>query len=70
MRLREWLATQPKGTQARLVRETGLGETTVHLASCGRRVGRYETARKISEATGGAVSIAELCEPIADAEVA
>jgi hypothetical protein len=47
----------------RLCRETGLGLRTIYAIRDGVNLPRFATAKKISEATGGAVSIEELCEP-------
>ena len=42
---------------------SGISYQTVHAASKGEAIKLYETARRISEATGGEVSIEELCDP-------
>ena len=63
MRLREYIDTKGRGEISRIVRVAGVAGTTVHDALNGNPVARYETAKRISDATGGAVSIAELCEP-------
>lgn len=47
----------------RLVRETGLAQRTIYAIRDGENRPRYATAKKISEATGGAVTIEDLCEP-------
>lgn len=62
MRLSEWVTTRGKGELARLTRVTGLSYPTVHGLANGRHRARYATAKLISAATGGAVSIVELCE--------
>lgn len=61
MRFPEWYASQPRGTGQRLVRELNIGTTTIHRLNQGGLVTAYELASKISAATGGAVSIEELC---------
>lgn len=63
MRFSEWLAAQPHGTTMRLCRETGLALRTLYNVRDGVNVPTYATAKRISDATNGAVSIAELCEP-------
>jgi hypothetical protein len=63
MRFREWVDTQPKGTMTRIQRETGLGYTTIMRARRGEPIAHYETAKRISDATGGEVTVEELCEP-------
>jgi hypothetical protein len=44
------------------MRKTGLSYAAVHAFAHGKLVMKYETARLISGATEGEVSIAELCE--------
>jgi hypothetical protein len=61
MTLADWVKKQGRGAISRLMRETGLAYTTILAARDQRWTARGDTARKISEATGGAVSIAELC---------
>ena len=51
-----------KGPKTRLMRETGLAWSTIMRAHS-RLPLSYPSARKLSEATGGLVSVAELCEP-------
>jgi hypothetical protein len=63
MHLDDYIARHGHGTKARLSRQTGLDYTTIFKAAQRRPVRRYDTARRISEATDGEVSIAELCEP-------
>lgn len=62
MRLREYLDEQPRGEITRLVRVTGVANSTLHDVLNGKPIRLYETAKKISEATGGKVGIADLCE--------
>ncbi|MFW6087508.1 MAG: hypothetical protein ACODAG_09915 [Myxococcota bacterium] len=59
----EWAEQQPKGTLTRIQRETGVGYNTLMRAKRGEPIAHYETAKTISIATHGAVSIEELCEP-------
>lgn len=61
MQFAKWLANQPRGTLARLVRETGVSSVTLHKVARGERLSRYGKAAALSKATDGAVSIADLC---------
>lgn len=63
MRLADWIGEQPRGALSRLQREVGIAWPSMYAIYSGEATPRYETARKISLATGGAVSIPELCEP-------
>lgn len=63
MRLREYLDAAGHGEISRLVRAAGVAGSTIHDVLNGKPIKRYETAKRISEATGGKVSVAELCEP-------
>jgi hypothetical protein len=63
MTLSEWCAEYGKGAISRLARKTGLDYKTVHPFAHGAAVKTWRTAKLISEATSGAVSIEELCEP-------
>lgn len=63
MRLREWLDADPARTIDKLKMRAGIAYPTAWKAASGRPVS-YAVAKKISEATGGAVSIDELCEPV------
>ena len=66
MKLCQWVEREGVGSLSRLARETGLAYTTVFEASHGTRTVRYETAKLISRATGGEVSVEDLLEPDAD----
>lgn len=59
----QWLATQERGTQARIYREHGISFATMWNAQKRKPLKRYETAKKLSQATGGIVSVEALCEP-------
>lgn len=64
MRLFQWVSKQAgKGALTRLQLQSGVAYTTIHKIYKGRPA-RYETAVKLSACTGGAVSIAELCEAL------
>lgn len=68
----DWIQSQPHGTLKRLERETGVAYSTLHRARIGEPIGSYATAKKIADATAGAVTVAELCEaaPAAPDDVA
>ena len=64
MRLSEWLAKQTDRNPAlALAASAEVSRETVRKAAHGGRVKVYALAARISAATGGAVTIAELCEP-------
>lgn len=64
MKFAEYIAHAPKGEMSRLCRVTGLGYSTINELKNGKRcLHRYDVAAKLSLATGGAVTIAELCDP-------
>jgi hypothetical protein len=62
MTFAEWVKDQPYGVMKRLEREHGFGYQTLSRVKRGERLKRYDIARRLSAATGGAVSIADLCE--------
>lgn len=62
MRLGQWVKQQGVGELTRLRRETGVAYTTIHLLAHDHHPATYAVAVKLSDATGGAVSVAELCE--------
>ena len=62
MRLREWVKAEGHGAIAELARRAGVSASFLStLVSEKRVVIEYPTAQRISDATGGAVSIEELC---------
>lgn len=63
MTLDQWLSSRPRGALKQLEFAASVGNVTLHKARRGVPLSRYAVAKRISEATGGAVSIAELCEP-------
>jgi hypothetical protein len=67
MRFSEWVEGQPRGAMKRLERETGVGYNTLARLRRGETLRRYDVAKTLSDATGGAVSVADLCEPDAPA---
>jgi hypothetical protein len=71
MTLTEHLAAAKRGECARLARVSGLDYTTIwRIAHRGYRLVNYTKARSLSDATGGAVSIAELCAAPPETEAA
>jgi hypothetical protein len=62
MKLSEFVKEGGRGTKARLSRASGLSWATVHACCKGELIKLYETAKRLSAATDGAVSVAELCE--------
>lgn len=65
MRLSEYVGDrkgEKRGLIAELSKKSGLAYNTVHAAAGGELLKTYAAAKALSEATGGAVSIAELCE--------
>jgi DNA-binding transcriptional regulator YdaS (Cro superfamily) len=62
MLLATWAALRGWGALSWLARESGVTYPTVHAIARGARRASYKTAIKLSEATGGAVTVAELCE--------
>lgn len=61
MRLDEWVRRQGVGELTRLKNKTGLAYTTVHAIYRGAQTPTFASAQALSEATGGVVTIAELC---------
>jgi hypothetical protein len=59
MRLKRWLRGQPKGALTALMKATDLSWATVSRAARGDRVSE-QTAKTISEFTGGVVSVEAL----------
>lgn len=63
VRFSDWFAMQPRGRGLKTARVAGVGTTTIYQLVRGVPLRRYDVARRISAATGGAVSIEELCAP-------
>lgn len=63
MRFPEWVQTQERGALKRIERQTGVGYTTLMRLNSGDTIARYDVAKRISEATGGEVTIDDLCAP-------
>lgn len=62
MRLRDWLDADANRTIQQLARDADIAYPTAWKASQGKPV-TYGVAKRLSAATGGEVSIDELCEP-------
>ncbi len=65
MRLKDYVESLPNryGALSRLARKAEISFPVVSGVYNGTRtIKRYETAKRLSDATGGAVSIADLCE--------
>lgn len=58
--LARWVRNNGKGATARIARHAGLSWPSVADVVKGRATPRVETARLISAATGGAVTVAEI----------
>jgi transcriptional regulator with XRE-family HTH domain len=65
----DWAKKQPHGTLKRLERELGVGYSTLMRLRRGEHIARYDVAKKISDATGGEVSVDEICVGSAPAPV-
>lgn len=63
MELYRWIASQPRGATARLVRESGVSHETIRQLKNGHPLVDEGKAQAISDATGGEVSRAELLSP-------
>lgn len=62
MDLKTWVKTSGRGSLKYLSDKTGLSYSTIHRAFRGHMV-MYQTALRLSAATDGAVTVAELCDP-------
>jgi len=63
MKLADYVEREGRGAIARISRESGVSYTTVHaIARHGQTLSRYDLAKQISDATGGAVTVEDLCE--------
>lgn len=63
MRLREYLAGRPPNEIVRLAAKANVSPELVRLCAQGVPIKTYLRAKAVSAATGGACSIADLCEP-------
>jgi hypothetical protein len=66
MTLKEWTRKEGRGSLVKLMYDTRISYNSLLGFVRGKPVGRYATARKISKATQGQVSIEELCNPNGD----
>ena len=68
MNLQEWVARLDKAAKAaeltRLGKAARVSRETVRKAANGLAVGTYLRAKRLAAATGGSVTIEELCEPV------
>lgn len=64
MLLRDWLDKQPHGAQKELALVAGVHPVTVWRIARGKGSPRFVTAKAISGATGGEVSVVELMAPV------
>lgn len=62
MLLRVWLEREGWGSRERLARKAGVSRMTIRTGEL-REIRRIEIARKVSEATGGEVTVDELVPP-------
>jgi hypothetical protein len=62
MRFPEWARQQPRGALKRIERDHGVGYNTLARLMRGETLANYTVAKKISDATDGAVTVAEICE--------
>jgi len=68
--LKEWMNREVKarGYQSvnalveQMAQDTGVSAYTIANASRGRKFGRYDKAKAVSDYTGGVVTLKELCE--------
>ena len=58
-----WAKRQPYGALMQISRDFKIGYTTIHRAICGESIIRHDVAKRLSEATGGAVTADELHDP-------
>jgi hypothetical protein len=63
MTLADWCDQQGRGEKKRLSDATGLGQNVILYLAAGKRAATYRVAKLVSAATGGKVSIEELCDP-------
>lgn len=61
MRFAKWYENAPKGTYKRLHFDLGIASATIFKLRQGDVIDSYALASLISEATGGEVSIDDLC---------
>ncbi len=67
MTLADWVKDAGRGAMSRLSQSTGVAYSTVHNAVKGQLIKQYDVAKKLSDATGGLVTVADLCEAQPDA---
>lgn len=62
----EWVQRRGRGAITHIFRASGVAYSTVYAAAKGQRIKRYDTARAISDATGGEVTVEDLCGSSSD----
>ena len=62
MEFSTWVSKQPRGVLKRIEREANVGYTTLHRLMRGERIDSYSLAKRVSDATEGAVTVDDLCE--------
>lgn len=62
MRLHEYFEKKGSKTPQEIAEESGVSYTTVKSARRGMAIKLYDVAQRISAATGGKVTVRELCE--------
>lgn len=62
MRFTDYVRKHGPETVARVAASSGVSEVTLRNVLRGMLISKYDVARRVSDATGGAVSVKELCE--------
>ncbi len=62
MLLSEYMSRENAPSLAELAEASGVSYTTLKAARRGMKLKLYDVAKKIEEATGGQVTVKELCE--------
>jgi len=60
----EYMKAHPKTDLKALAVTSGVSLQTLKACARGMKLSRYEKAEGLSKATGGACTIAELCDPL------
>lgn len=63
MKLSKWLEARGRGAAAQLARDAEVDYSTIHRVKGGEILKDYMTAKRIADATGGEVTVKDLCEP-------
>lgn len=70
MKFSAYIEREGRGSIQRVARDSGVSYQAVWYAKNGQPISRYVIAKKISLATGGEVTIKNLCEPESEPEAA